>query len=166
MTSQAPADFDSLLDDTAPLLGHLVLYSVFEGQVTPADCENWFRELGLDAKFLPGEIRPVDVYERLTGPAGVKAVYPIGEPQTKAQRRRDGAVAILTDPGGPVLGFVAWVFRRMYGPTNGFDERSEMSVGICGLGTHGVSHGEWGFLDHDRAPWIDLPGDAKVFDVI
>lgn len=36
-----------------PLLGHLVLYSVFEGEVTPGQLHLWFTQLGLDAAFLP-----------------------------------------------------------------------------------------------------------------
>jgi len=75
----------------APLLGHLVLYSVSESQVTPGQLALWFDQLGLDKTWLPGEIRPVDVYERITGPAGVKKTYPLGEPQTRSQVRRQGA---------------------------------------------------------------------------
>src|SRR5712691_5747133 len=73
-----------------PLLGHLVLYSIFEGQVTPADVERWFTELGLDPSFVPSDIRPVDVFEKITGPSGVRRVYPIGPVQSRRQRRRDG----------------------------------------------------------------------------
>jgi hypothetical protein len=43
--------------DGAPLLGHLVLYSVFEGKVTPAQLAAWFRELFLDAAFLRAPVR-------------------------------------------------------------------------------------------------------------
>jgi hypothetical protein len=75
----------------APLLGHLVLYSVYEGSVTPAQLDLWFGELGLDKKWLPGEIRPVDVFEKIAGPAGVKVTYRLGEPQTRSQARRDGS---------------------------------------------------------------------------
>jgi hypothetical protein len=75
----------------APLLGHLVLYSVFESQVTPGQLALWFDQLGLDKIWLPGDIRPVDVYERITGPAGVKKSYRLGEPQTRSQVGRLGA---------------------------------------------------------------------------
>jgi len=74
-------------DDGAPLLGHLVLYSIFEGQVTPADVGRWFSELGLDPAFAPAEIRAVDVFEKITGPSGVRRTYPIGEKVTRQQRR-------------------------------------------------------------------------------
>jgi hypothetical protein len=42
----------------APLLGHLVLYSVYESQVTPGQLALWFDQLGLDKIWLPGGIRP------------------------------------------------------------------------------------------------------------
>jgi hypothetical protein len=74
-----------------PLLGHLVLYSVFEGKVTPGQMELWFTELGLDKKFVPGAIRPVDAFEKVTGPSGVRVTYPIplGQPRPR-RRRQDG----------------------------------------------------------------------------
>jgi hypothetical protein len=80
-------------DEGAPLLGHLVLYSIFSGEVTPALASQWFRELGLNEAFAPGEIRAVDVYERITGPSGVKRAYPIGPVQTRRQRREEGGRA-------------------------------------------------------------------------
>jgi hypothetical protein len=81
----------------APLLGHMVLYSVYESQITPDQLAQWFGELGLDASFLPGGIRSVDVFEKITGPSGVRSVYPVGEAQTRAKRRREdkGQVATL-----------------------------------------------------------------------
>ena len=96
MTDQRGArDFTRYLGgiegEGVPLLGHLVLYSVFESQVTPGQLALWFDQLGLDKTWLPGDIRPVDVYERITGPAGVKKTYRLGEPQTRSQIRRDGA---------------------------------------------------------------------------
>ncbi len=82
---------EAMEGEDAPLLGHMVLYSIFEGQVTPDQVALWFAELGLDPSFLPGQIRPVDVYEKITGPAGVRRKYSIGEPQTRYRARRDGA---------------------------------------------------------------------------
>jgi hypothetical protein len=97
-TSQVPhsaAGFkgyvEAMEDQGAPLLGHLVLYSVFSGEVTPDLCQAWFTELGLDMALCPGEIRACDVYERITGPSGVRRKYPIGEPQNRRQRRKEGA---------------------------------------------------------------------------
>jgi hypothetical protein len=80
---------EALETQGAPL-GHLVLYSIFSGEVTPAAAAGWFRELGLDHKFAPGDIRAADVYEKITGPTGVHRAYPIGPVQSPEQRRRDG----------------------------------------------------------------------------
>lgn len=73
----------------APLLGHLALYSIFEGQVTPGQLQLWFHELGLDAAFLSGPIRAVDAFEKLTGPASVRHSYPLDDdPGGTARPRR------------------------------------------------------------------------------
>lgn len=61
--------------DQAALLGHLVLYSIFDGQVTRDELVRWFAELGLDLEFVPAKLRPVDAYERVTGPDGVRLSY-------------------------------------------------------------------------------------------
>jgi hypothetical protein len=71
-----------------PLLGHLVLYSVFEGTVTPDQMDAWFTELGLDKKFAPGQIRPVDAFEKITGPSGIRVSYPLDPPPGASPRRR------------------------------------------------------------------------------
>src|ERR1700722_12768759 len=74
--------------DGAPLLGHMVLYSVFDSQVTPGQLQLWFTELGLDPAFLPGPIRAVDAFEKVTGPSGVRDSYPLDDPGGTARRRR------------------------------------------------------------------------------
>jgi hypothetical protein len=79
-----------LEDEDAPLLGHLVLYSIYESQITPDQLALWFTELDLDNSFLPGEIRASDVFEKITGPAGVKRVYAIGEAQSTYRRNQGG----------------------------------------------------------------------------
>jgi hypothetical protein len=61
----------------APLLGHLVLYSVFDGRVKREDLERWFLELGLDSALLPPPIRPVDAFEKVTGRNGIRVTYPL-----------------------------------------------------------------------------------------
>jgi hypothetical protein len=61
----------------APLLGHLVLYSIFDGDVTRDDLVKWFTELGLDPQWVPGKLRAVDAYEKVTGPDGVRLTYPL-----------------------------------------------------------------------------------------
>ncbi len=95
MTEPAQAeDFTAYLadleNDGAPILGHLVMYSVYESPVTPDALANWFRELDLDASFLPGEIRPSDVFEKITGPSGVHRIYSLGDAQSKYRRNTDG----------------------------------------------------------------------------
>ncbi len=82
--------------DGTPLLGHLVLYSVFDGQVTPEALAAWFAEFGLDAAFLPGPLRAVDAFERVTGRDGARVKYPLDE--QPAGRRRRGE----TDTAGRV----------------------------------------------------------------
>jgi hypothetical protein len=76
--------------DDAPVLGYLVLYSVFDGQVTRDDLEDWFAELGLDAGHVPQPIRAVDAFEKITGPAGVRLSYPLplADGQASPRRRR------------------------------------------------------------------------------
>jgi hypothetical protein len=76
--------------DNAPLLGHLVLYSVFGSRVTPDDMQRWFQELGLDQAFAPPRIRPVDAFEKVTGPAGIKMTYSLGSEPDRRRRRQDG----------------------------------------------------------------------------
>ncbi|MFJ3365793.1 DUF6744 family protein [Streptomyces anthocyanicus] len=90
------AVFDSYaqsLDSNAPLLGHLVLYSIFEGRVTREDLVTWFRDLGLDEDLLPPPLRQADVFERVTGPNGVRVTYPLEDPRatgpaSRTRRRR------------------------------------------------------------------------------
>jgi hypothetical protein len=74
--------------DGAPVLGYLVLYSVFDGRVTRDALEHWFAELGLDPAFVPPPIRAVDAFEKVTGPAGIRVTYPLDEPGQARRRRR------------------------------------------------------------------------------
>lgn len=71
----------------APLLGHLVLYSICESNVTPDDLERWFRELDLNLEFVPGRLRAEDAFERVTGPNGVRESYPLEDPMKLQERR-------------------------------------------------------------------------------
>lgn len=77
----------------APILGHLVLYSIFDGRVTPDRLEKWFQELGLDLQSLPGALRADAAFEKVTGPAGVQRTYslddPKAEPRPKSRRKAD-----------------------------------------------------------------------------
>jgi hypothetical protein len=92
--AQAEAGFDAYTaamdSGDTPLLGHLVLYSIFDGRVKRDDLERWFLELGLDSAFLPPPIRPVDAFEKVTGPSGVRATYPLdgAAPASGRGRRR------------------------------------------------------------------------------
>lgn len=77
--------------ERAPLLGHLVLYSIFDGRITRDDLARWFSELALNPAFLPPEIRAVDAFEKVTG--DVKVSYPLDGQHATARRRRGRQVA-------------------------------------------------------------------------
>lgn len=76
--------------DDAPLLGHMVLYSVFDGDITRDDLERAFRELGLDEGLLPPPLREVDAFERVTGRDGVRVSYPLDDPRATGPASRYG----------------------------------------------------------------------------
>lgn len=71
-----------------PLLGYMALYSIFDGRVTPDQLEIWFRDLDLDPMYLPGPIRPLDVFERITGKSGVRRSYSLDDPTGSRVGRR------------------------------------------------------------------------------
>ncbi|MEU9480772.1 DUF6744 family protein [Streptomyces sp. NPDC048191] len=81
---------ESMDAEGAPLLGHLVLYSIFDGLVTRDDLEGWFRELELDEALLPPPLRNVDAFERVTGPDGVRVTYPLDDPNATGPASRHG----------------------------------------------------------------------------
>lgn len=81
---------ESLAADGTPLLGHLVLYSIFDGKVTRDDLVDWFRELGLDEDLLPPPLRNVDAFERVTGRDGVRVTYPLDNPAATGPASRHG----------------------------------------------------------------------------
>ncbi|WP_219826068.1 HAMP domain-containing protein [Nonomuraea typhae] len=74
--------------DQGALLGHLVLYSIYDGRVTRDDLERWFIELELDQSFVPPPLRPMDAFEKVTGPAGVRLTYPLDGTKTTGRRRK------------------------------------------------------------------------------
>ncbi|GAB2717497.1 DUF6744 family protein [Kitasatospora kifunensis] len=87
--------FDSytaaMTGDQSPLLGHLVLYSIFDSEITRDDLERWFNELNLDTDFLPPDLRADDAYEKVTGAdGGVRRTYPLDDPTATSRpgRRR------------------------------------------------------------------------------
>ncbi|MEU3907969.1 DUF6744 family protein [Streptomyces goshikiensis] len=85
---------EAMQGEDAPLLGHLVLYSIFDGRVTREDLAGWFTELDLDEDLLPPPVRYVDAFERVTGPDGVRVTYPLDDPAATGpasrHRRRRG----------------------------------------------------------------------------
>lgn len=107
MTAEAPeqagtepqdlmAGYISGMDDK-PLLGYLVLYSVFDGNVRPDDLAQWFKDLGLDTNLLPAPLRADGAFEVAT--SHTEDTYPIpsrapaaaaGQAGTGTRRRPGG----------------------------------------------------------------------------
>ncbi len=60
--AQAQAELAGYLEameaEDAPVLGYLVLYSVFDGPVTRDDLEHWFAEFGRSARSTPSRRSP------------------------------------------------------------------------------------------------------------
>lgn len=82
-----------------PLLGYIVVYSVFRGQITLADATAQFQDLRLNTDLLPGPLRPDDAFLRVTGADGIRDTYRLDT------LRDDGTDAPVTDapsPAGPV----------------------------------------------------------------
>ena len=75
-------------------------------------------------------------------------------------------VAILTDPEGPVLGHWNRAIYRLRGagplPVAKFCPFSPYSW----LGVGGMLRVYWGFLDHEGASGVYLPWGAEVLDVV
>ncbi|MEV6956106.1 DUF6744 family protein [Streptomyces sp. NPDC051183] len=81
---------EAMQGEGTPLLGHLVLYSIFDGRVTRDDLAGWFAELDLDEDLLPPPVRYVDAFERVTGPDGVRVTYPLDDPTATGPASRHG----------------------------------------------------------------------------
>ena len=65
-------DLSSYLDEEIPreaLLGHIVIYTINDGQYERDKLVTWFTELGLDQDFLPAASKPIDAYRRATNDA-------------------------------------------------------------------------------------------------
>ncbi|MGN2642515.1 DUF6744 family protein [Nocardia takedensis] len=75
-----------LTGSDAAVLGFVVLYSVFGGEVTPDQVKAWFLELRLDQSLLPDQLRPVDAFEKVTGPDGLRVSYSLADPSAVRQR--------------------------------------------------------------------------------
>lgn len=85
ITQQPSSDGHALNAYTAkvealPLLGYIVMYSIFDGKVTHQDVEQWVRELKLDPKMVPAPVTPASAFRRVTGPNGVRVSYPLNDP--------------------------------------------------------------------------------------
>lgn len=104
--ASAPVGLESYsqqVADGGAVLGFIVMYSVCVGEVTPEQADAWFRELGLDRSLLPPQLRPIDAFEKVTGPSGVRVSYSLADPTAVRQpgeyRRRKagehGQVATL-----------------------------------------------------------------------
>jgi hypothetical protein len=146
----------ALTGGDAPILGHLVLYSIFDGEVTREDMQRWFAELGLDDDFLPPPLRPVDAFERVTGPDGVRLAYPVDEPDAvtlagavggtaaslassspgrRGRRRQDGVIGrtatLMVRPvrrdGGKIVRHVVREVRDEENTQLSYDTR----IGVC-----------------------------------
>ncbi|MGA5819818.1 DUF6744 family protein [Kitasatospora sp. NPDC094028] len=77
----------AMAGEQARLLGHVVIYSIFPGTVTPDDLTAWVAELGLNPDFLPPALKCDAAYERVTGRDGVRVTYPLDDPTATG---RDG----------------------------------------------------------------------------
>ncbi|WP_433678737.1 DUF6744 family protein [Nocardia sp. CA-119907] len=74
-------DYDATISE-GPILGYIVMYSVFGGEVTHETATTWFRELRLDQAMLPGKLRPDNAFERVTGSDGVHDTYKLADLDT------------------------------------------------------------------------------------
>jgi hypothetical protein len=67
-----------------PVLGYVVVYSVFGGQITLPDATAQFQHLRLDTDMLPGPLRADDAFLRVTGSDGVRDTYNLDHLDTDA----------------------------------------------------------------------------------
>lgn len=51
------------------LLGRMVLFTITDEPTPRAQLEQWFREIGLDERLLPPEIKPIDAFKKATSDA-------------------------------------------------------------------------------------------------
>lgn len=91
-------DYDATISQ-GPILGYIVMYSVFRGEVTHDTATAWFRELRLDQAMLPGKLRPDNAFERVTGSDGVHDTYNLADLDTP-----DPLTATPPDPAPAATG--------------------------------------------------------------
>lgn len=80
-----------------PVLGYVVLYSVFGGEITLPDATTQFQRLRLNTDVLPGPLRADDAFLRVTGKNGVRDTYNLDRLDTGAT-----ASHLAPTPAGPV----------------------------------------------------------------
>ncbi|WP_460348596.1 DUF6744 family protein [Actinoallomurus acanthiterrae] len=88
----------SVKADQTPLLGHVVLYSIFDRRIQHEELKRWFAELSLDPVFLPPLIRPDDAFEKVTGPTGIRVSYPLdpaADSDRHSPRRKAGEATLM-----------------------------------------------------------------------
>jgi hypothetical protein len=174
------ADYTAALEagDT-PLLGHLVLYSVFDGRVTRDDLVGWFAELGLNPDFLPAPIRPIDAFEKVTGPDGVRASYSVDDPTSTGPRRRrrtqDGhdreatlMVRHVRRDGGQVVRHVVREVRDEHQAKLSYDTRLGEAI-FRRDSSSGSAHGAGAIEvtpDNTAIAELSAPEQAKVRDLL
>jgi hypothetical protein len=108
--SEPLADYAEAMGDV-PVLGHLVVYSVFDGAVTAAALELWFGELGLDRALAPAVARPVDAFEKVTGET--KVSYSLDAPDAPRRRTRDRKAEVVTLMVRPVAADSDCIVRHL-----------------------------------------------------
>lgn len=80
--------------DPDALLGHLVIYNIAGvDPVGEAELRNWFDELELDKRHLPGPPRQLDAFEKATSSA--KANYPLGGVRKRNHGKRGQTVTLM-----------------------------------------------------------------------
>jgi hypothetical protein len=97
--------------EDAAVLGHLVVYSIYDGRVTPDALELWFIELGLDRAMLPPGLRPVDAYEKTTGE--LQASYSTADPRRERGRKREAGEEVATLMVRPVAADPGQITRHL-----------------------------------------------------
>lgn len=80
-----------------PVLGYLVVYSVYGGEITLSDATAQFEQMRLDKSILPGPLRADDAFLRVTGADGVRDYYNLDRLDTDATPAH-----LATTPAGPV----------------------------------------------------------------
>jgi hypothetical protein len=80
--------------DSEALLGHLVIYNIANvDPVQEAELRDWFTELGLNTRHLPGPPRQMDAFEKATSSA--KTSYPMGGTRKRDHGKHGQTVTLM-----------------------------------------------------------------------